>query len=105
MPFFSYLKSFLFKLTLFFKNLANSTNINHHAIEPTNAPTEKFKIKSELKFLKVKSPNFENDFEILKDDINKLIDWCYVGSPLSKVTEVIAEEGEVRNFETFEVKK
>ncbi|MFY8184536.1 MAG: acylphosphatase [Bacteroidia bacterium] len=40
-----------------------------------------------------------------EDDINKLIDWCYVGSPLSKVTEVIAEEGEVRNFETFEVKK
>ncbi|MES2516168.1 MAG: acylphosphatase [Bacteroidota bacterium] len=43
--------------------------------------------------------------EGLEDDINKLIDWCYVGSPLSKVTEVIAEEGEVRNFETFEVKK
>jgi len=43
--------------------------------------------------------------EGLEDDINRLIDWCYVGSPLSKVTEVIAEEGEVRNFETFEVKK
>ena len=43
--------------------------------------------------------------EGLEDDVNKLIDWCYVGSPLSKVTEVIAEEGEVRNFETFEVKK
>lgn len=40
-----------------------------------------------------------------EDDINKLIDWCYVGSPLSRVLEVIAEEGEVRNFETFEVKK
>ncbi len=42
------------ELTLFFKNRANSTNINHHAIEPTNAPKEKFKIKSELKFLNVK---------------------------------------------------
>lgn len=40
-----------------------------------------------------------------EEDINKLIDWCYTGSPLSKVTEVIAEEGDVRNFETFEVKK
>lgn len=40
-----------------------------------------------------------------EDDINKLIDWCYVGSPLSQVKEVIAIEGEVRNFETFEVKK
>ncbi len=43
--------------------------------------------------------------EGLEDDINRLIDWCYVGSPLSRVVEVIAEEGEVRNFETFEVKK
>ncbi len=34
------------ELTLFFRNLANSTNINHHTIEPTNAPKEKFKIKS-----------------------------------------------------------
>ena len=43
--------------------------------------------------------------EGLEEDSNKLIDWCYVGSPLSKVIEVIAEEAEVRNFETFEVKK
>jgi acylphosphatase len=40
-----------------------------------------------------------------EDDINKLIEWCYVGSPLSNVKEVIAEEGDVKNFETFEVKK
>lgn len=40
-----------------------------------------------------------------EDDINKLIDWCYVGSPLSTVKEVNAQEGEVKNFETFEVKK
>lgn len=43
--------------------------------------------------------------EGLEEDINKLIDWCYVGSPLSKVTEVIAEENDIKNFETFEVKK
>ncbi len=40
-----------------------------------------------------------------EDDINKLIDWCYVGSPLSEVKEVNAVEGELRNFETFEIKK
>lgn len=40
-----------------------------------------------------------------EDDINKLIDWCYVGSPLSQVKEVNAVESDVKNFETFEVKK
>ena len=40
-----------------------------------------------------------------EDDINKLIDWCYVGSPLSEVKEVNAVESDVKNFETFEVKK
>jgi acylphosphatase len=45
------------------------------------------------------------EVEGTEDDINKLIDWCYVGSPLSQVKEVIAEESEVKNFETFEVKK
>ncbi len=40
-----------------------------------------------------------------EDDINKLIDWCYVGSPLSEVKEVNAVEGELRHFETFEIKK
>lgn len=40
-----------------------------------------------------------------EDDINKLIEWCYVGSPLSNVKEVFAEESDVKNFETFEVKK
>jgi acylphosphatase len=40
-----------------------------------------------------------------EDDINKLIDWCYVGSPLSQVKEVNAVESDLKNFETFEVKK
>ncbi len=40
-----------------------------------------------------------------EDDINKLIDWCYVGSPLSEVKEVNAVESDVKNFETFEIKK
>ncbi len=40
-----------------------------------------------------------------EEDINKLIDWCYVGSPLSQVKEVNAEENALKNFETFEVKK
>ena len=40
-----------------------------------------------------------------EENINNLIDWCYVGSPLSQVKEVIAEEGSVKNHETFEIKK
>lgn len=40
-----------------------------------------------------------------EENINKLIDWCYVGSPLSQVKEVNAVESELKNFETFEVKK
>lgn len=40
-----------------------------------------------------------------EDDINKFIDWCYLGSRLAKVTEVAAEETEVLGFQTFEIKK
>lgn len=40
-----------------------------------------------------------------EDNINKLIDLCYVGSPLSKVTEVNAEEQPLKNMETFELKR
>jgi len=39
------------------------------------------------------------------DKINQFIDWCYVGSPLSKVTEVISEEQALKNLETFELKR
>lgn len=39
------------------------------------------------------------------DKINQFIDWCYVGSPLSKVTEVISEERTLKNLETFELKR
>jgi acylphosphatase len=40
-----------------------------------------------------------------EDNINTLIDLCYVGSPLSKVTEVNAEEQPLKNMETFELKR
>lgn len=40
-----------------------------------------------------------------EENINKLIDLCYVGSPLSEVKEVSAVESELKNFETFETKK
>lgn len=40
-----------------------------------------------------------------EDDINRFIEWCYVGPRLAKVTEVAAEEGEVVWFQTFEVRK
>lgn len=45
------------------------------------------------------------EVEGTEDNINTLIDWCYVGSPLSEVKEVNAVEAELKNFETFEVKK
>jgi acylphosphatase len=40
-----------------------------------------------------------------EDDINKFIDWCYLGSRLAKVSEVAAEETEFVGFQTFEIKK
>lgn len=39
------------------------------------------------------------------DKLSAFIDWCYIGSPLAKVYEVNSEEGEMRNFQTFEVRK
>ena len=45
------------------------------------------------------------EVEGTEDNINKLIDWCYVGSPLSEVKEVNAVESELKHFETFEIKK
>jgi acylphosphatase len=40
-----------------------------------------------------------------EENINKLIAWCYAGSPLCKVIEVIAEESEVKEFRNFEIKR
>ncbi len=40
-----------------------------------------------------------------EEDINKFIDWCYIGSRLAKVSEVAAEETEFVGFQTFEIKK
>jgi acylphosphatase len=40
-----------------------------------------------------------------EEDINTLIDLCYVGSPRSEVKEVNAVESELKDFETFEVIK
>ncbi len=37
--------------------------------------------------------------------INKMIDWCQVGPPLAKVTEVEATEDQVKNFHSFEIKR
>ncbi len=37
--------------------------------------------------------------------LEAFIDWCYTGSPKSKVTEVLSEEGELKQFRTFEIKK
>lgn len=40
-----------------------------------------------------------------EEKINKFIDWCYVGPPLAQVTEVHAEEAELKEFRNFEIKK
>jgi acylphosphatase len=39
------------------------------------------------------------------ENLSKFIDWCYIGSPRSKVSEVNSVEGEMKNFRTFEVRK
>lgn len=40
-----------------------------------------------------------------EENVNTFIDWCYVGSPLSKVTEVISEEQTLKDLQTFELKR
>lgn len=40
-----------------------------------------------------------------EEAINKLIEWCYVGPPKAKVTEVKATEGEVKGYRNFELKR
>ena len=40
-----------------------------------------------------------------EDSINKLIEWCYVGPPRAEVTEVHAQEGELKEYHNFEIKK
>jgi acylphosphatase len=40
-----------------------------------------------------------------EDAINRLIEWCYVGPPRSKVMEVDAVESEVKGYRTFELKR
>ncbi len=40
-----------------------------------------------------------------EEQINKLIEWCYTGPPKAMVTEVMAEESEVKDYKTFELKR
>jgi acylphosphatase len=40
-----------------------------------------------------------------EENINKFIEWCYVGPRRSDVTEVNAEEQEVVGYQTFEIKR
>ena len=40
-----------------------------------------------------------------EENINKFIEWCYVGPRLATVSEVNAEESNVIGFQTFEVRK
>ncbi len=45
------------------------------------------------------------EVEGLEENINKFIEWCYVGPRLAAVSEVVPEESEVIGFQTYEVKK
>lgn len=40
-----------------------------------------------------------------EEQVNKLIEWCYTGPPKAMVTEVMAEESEVKDYKTFELKR
>ena len=40
-----------------------------------------------------------------QESLSKFIDWCYIGSPRAKVSEVSSEEADLQNFKTFEVRK
>lgn len=40
-----------------------------------------------------------------EEAINSLIEWCYVGPPRAKVTEVDANEDEIKGYKTFELKR
>ncbi len=40
-----------------------------------------------------------------EEKINKLIEWCYIGPPRAEVKEVFAEEGEIKEYRNFEIKK
>jgi acylphosphatase len=40
-----------------------------------------------------------------EENINRLVEWCHTGPLLARVTEVIAEQGEVKGYETFEMKR
>lgn len=56
-------------------------------------------------FVKNQNDNVYIEAEGSEEQINKLIDWCYVGSPMARVTEVVVEEGEVKEFRNFEIKR
>ena len=40
-----------------------------------------------------------------EENINKFIEWCYVGPRYSEVHEVNAQEQEVVGYQTFEIKR
>ncbi len=43
--------------------------------------------------------------EGLEENINKFIEWCYLGPRRSDVSEVNAEEQELKGYQTFEIKR
>ena len=38
-------------------------------------------------------------------DIDEFISWCRSGPPLAKVTSVLSQPGELKNFKTFELRR
>lgn len=40
-----------------------------------------------------------------EENVNRYIEWCNMGPRLSEVTEVHAEEQDVKGYQTFEIKR
>lgn len=40
-----------------------------------------------------------------EQNINKLIDWCDSGPPRAEVSEVLAVEDQLKNYQTFELRR
>ena len=52
-----------------------------------------------------KEGHVEAVFEGDEDNVNKLIDWCYLGPPLAKVENVkIQKQNETKSYDKFEIK-
>lgn len=69
----------------------------------TKTATHHLKIKGFVKNL----PNGDVYIEAegIESDVQKLVDWCHIGSPKSRVDSVEIETSTVKGFENFQIKQ